>query len=139
MAAVLIYALSKLVERKDYDRIENWDDFVVEFNIAIDKAIAALRKNNSELYAANMLNARKILESVSIDFERYIKEVLRKASINKGGRIYEHGISLGQTANLLGITQWELLEYTGQGRTDMKFSDTLEVKKRAKMAVEFFA
>ncbi len=138
--AVLIYALSKLIERRDYERIGNWDDFVRKFNFVIDRTISALKKNDNESYASNMWEARKILESVSKDFRQYVQEVIRKASINKGARIYEHGISLGQAARLLGISEWELLEYTGQSKiADMKMSDALEIKKRAKMALEFFA
>ncbi len=138
--AVLIYALSKLIERKDYEKIGNWEDFVKKFSIVIDRTISALKKNDDESYATNMQEARGILESVSKDFKHYIQEVLRKASINKGGRMYEHGISLGQAARLLGISEWELLEYTGQSKiADMKVNDTLEIKKRAKMALEFFA
>jgi len=136
----LIYTLSKLIERRDYERIVNWDDFVRKFNFVIDRTISALKKNDNESYAANMQEARGFLESVSGDLKYYIQEVLRKASINKGSRIYEHGISLGQTAKLLGISEWELLEYTGQSKiADMKFSDTLEIRKRAKMALEFLA
>ena len=136
----MIYTLSKLIERRDYERIVNWDDFVRKFNFVIDRTISALKKNDNESYAANMQEARGFLESVSGDLKYYIQEVLRKASINKGSRIYEHGISLGQTAKLLGISEWELLEYTGQSKiADMKFSDTLEIRKRAKMALEFLA
>jgi predicted transcriptional regulator len=70
----------------------------------------------------------------------YIQEVLRKASINKASKIYEHGISLGQTAQLLGITQWELSEYSGQTNvSDNDYNKTLDIKKRAKMALEFFS
>ena len=69
----------------------------------------------------------------------YINEVLRKASINKASRIHEHGISLGQTAKLLGITQWELSEYIGRKEiTDRRYSQTINTKIRAKMAMEFF-
>ena len=63
---------------------------------------------------------------------------MRKASINKASRIYEHGISLGKTAQLLGITQWELTEYTGQKREEKPYG-ALSAKKRAQMALEFFS
>jgi predicted transcriptional regulator len=83
--------------------------------------------------------ARKTLSSLSVNLKPYIEEVMRKASINKASKIYEHGISLGQTANLLGISQWELSEYTGQTSiADTNYNNTINTKKRAQMAMEFF-
>ena len=82
--------------------------------------------------------ARKTLESNSISLKNYIQDVLKKAAINKGSRIYEHGVSMGQTAKLLGITPWELAEYSGQtGSADVNLSITLDVKKRIKNAMDF--
>ena len=46
---------------------------------------------------------------------------------------------MGRTAKMLGVTQWELSEYTGQKQiSDNPYNETLSVKKRAKMAMEFF-
>jgi len=43
------------------------------------------------------------------------------------------------TAKLLGISLWELAEYTGQTSiSDMNQGKTLDVKKRIKSAMEFF-
>jgi len=68
-----------------------------------------------------------------------IQEVLRKASINKASKIYEHGLSLAKTSKLLGITQWELSEYVG-GKDNMQvnLNKTIDAKARAQMAMEFF-
>jgi len=43
-----------------------------------------------------------------------------------------------QTSKLLGITQWELAEYTGQKDISIP-SDNITVKQRATLALEFFA
>ena len=97
--AVLVYALSKIIERKDGVKVRDWDLFVKKFN-----------------------------------------SFLKKASINKASKIYEHGISLGHKADLLGLTQWELAEYTSQSNAaENEQNITIDVKKRAKMALEFFS
>jgi hypothetical protein len=138
--AVLIYALSKIVERQDYKKIKNWDKFVKKFNSYTDLAVVALNEENEEKYNDYLESARKTLTSISVNLKPYIQEVMRKASINKASKIYEHGISLGRTAKILGITQWELSEYTGQRNIpDNPYNETIDVKKRAKMALEFFA
>jgi hypothetical protein len=136
--AVIIYTLSKLIERKDHTKIKNWDSFIIKFNSNLDLAIQALEDDNQRAYEKYIRRSRSQLESLSINLKPYIQKVLRRASINKASKIHEHGISLSQTASLLGITHWELAEYTGQRIPDSPLSLTKSVKHRAKMAYNFF-
>lgn len=137
--AVLVYALSKLVERRDFVRMKNWDRLVEKLSDLFTAAIKAAMGGEKDKYEKYLQEAREELESFSIDFKHYVQEVLRKASINKASKLYEHGISLGQTAGLLGLTNWELTEYTGQGKAaEIKYNQTISEKVRAKMALEFF-
>ncbi len=137
---VLIYSLSKIIERKDNLKIKDWDGFIKKFISILDLATKALKEGKTDKYENYLLMARKSINSTSISVRGYIEEILRKASINKASKIYEHGISLGQTAQLLGVTQWELAEYTGQTKvSEAKNNITLDVKTRAKMAMEFFS
>jgi len=87
----------------------------------------------------DVINARKAIVSASPNLKNYIEEILKKSSINRANKLYEHGISLGQTAKLLGLTQWEISEYAGQSKTDEYVSSLLSAKQRAKMAMEFFS
>ncbi len=138
--AVIIYTLSKLIERSDYKKIKSWSAFTKKLNSYFDLAILALREDKHEKYEAYLQNIGKSLSGVSPNLKSYIQDVLRKSSISKASKIYEHGISMGQTAKLLGITQWELSEYTGQKSIpDIEYNISLDVKKRAKMALEFFS
>jgi len=137
--AIIIYSLSKIVARKDSLQIKNWDSFIIKVNSKLAHAIEALKKDNSSDFLENLKQARTEISNLSIDLKPYIQEVLRKASINKASKIYEHGISLGQTAKLLGLTHWELSEYIGQKSiAEEKQGKTLNTKVRAEMAMEFF-
>jgi len=60
----------------------------------------------------------------------YIQKVIDEAEIKKGSKLYEHGISLAQTADLLGVSQWELMKYIGQTKIADKFVDEVNVKDR---------
>ncbi len=138
--AVIIYALSKIIERKDSLKIKNWNVFINKINSQFSLAIKSLREEKTDKYEKYMEMTRKSISSTALNIRPYIQEVIRKASINKASKIYEHGISLGQTAKILGISQWELSEYTGQTKIpDVKYNITLDVEKRAKMALEFFS
>jgi hypothetical protein len=137
--ATIIYSLSKIIERDDYARFKSWDLFVKKFNAILDLAIKALNEDKLDKYNNYIRSARKALESNSVSLKPYIQNILKKASINKGSKIYEHGISLEQTAKLLGISQWELSDYIGQrDQKDHKHGQTIDVKKRVKIALEFF-
>lgn len=138
--AVIIYTLSKLVEREDYKKLKGWDNFVKRFNATLNLAIKSLKDDKLEFYEKYIDKARKIIESQSIALRPYIQDVLKKASINKASKIYEHGVSLEQTAKLLGITQWELSDYIGsKDLSEIKQTQTLDIRKRARLALEFFS
>lgn len=138
LTAVIVYTLSKIIERKDYQNIKNWNIILKKLNLDFDLAIKSLKDKNLEAHEKSLEKARKTLMNVSRNNKKYIEEILRKAFINKGSKIYEHGISLGRTAELLGITQWELAEYSGQKNSQDNSYETISVKERAKNAMEFF-
>ncbi|MEK6927880.1 MAG: hypothetical protein AABX11_05600 [Nanoarchaeota archaeon] len=139
LTTVIVYTLSKLVERRDYEKMKQWNNFEIKFNGFIDLAIKALKENNEKAFTEHITRIRNSLMGISGNLKPYIEEVIRKASINKASKIYEHGISLGQTAQILGITPWELSEYSGQRGDDFGFNISIDVKKRIKTAMEFFS
>lgn len=137
--AVIIYTLSKILERKDNLRISNFEIFSKKLNGFLTLAVTALLEKRDDVYLEHLERVRKTINSISINLKPYVEEVMRKASINKASKIYEHGISMGQTAKLLGITQWDLSEYAGQTSVaDLNYSSTLDTRKRIEMVMEFF-
>lgn len=137
--AIMLYALSKLIERDDFEKFRNWDLFVKKFNNFLSLAIKALNEGNKTLYEKYVQQARKTLTSESVSLRPYIQEIMKKASLNKGSKIHEHGISRELAARLLGVSQWELSPYIGQKEVPEKQDQTIGVRTRAQMALEFFS
>ncbi len=136
--AVLVYTLSKLIERGDNQKLPQWDRVEKDISLIFTQAINDIKNKRS--YEKGLIKARELLETCSPDFRSYIRDVLRKAAINKGSKIYEHGISLEQTTKLLGLTLWELSEYVGQRNVGENIQNlTIDTKKRAQIAQEFFS
>ena len=83
---------------------------------------------------------RTAISKLSGKMKSYIYDVFRKAEINKASKIYEHGISMEQTANLLGLTLFELASYAGQKPeiSETPFTKTMNVKSRIKRAEDLF-
>jgi len=138
--AVIIYALSKLLERESYKFEKNWPDFYKKYRNNINDMINALKNKDFDRFHDEVMSNRKIIEGLSGKLRQYIEEVFRKAQINKASRIYEHGISMEKTAKILGVSLWELAEYTGGTRIgDVNLGVTMPIKERIKLAEEFFS
>lgn len=136
---IIIYSLGKLIERKNNLNFKSWEKFIKKITSFINLAILALKQNNSKAYTNYIKRIKTSIESISPSLKHNTKEIIRNACINKASHIYKHGISMEQTAKLLGITQWELAEYTGQTRiADINYNKTLSEKKRVQMIMEFF-
>lgn len=137
--AVIVYSLSKIIEREGYKKLPGWNKFYNTYVKVIDKTINAIKKNDEEGARENLKLIRKAIDNLSGKLKDYIQDVFRKASINKASRIYEHGISMERTAKLLGITMYELASYAGQTEiSNVPLGKTMDVKKRIKLAMEIF-
>ncbi len=139
LIAVIIYSLSKVVERTNYQKYKDYNSFVKSFIKHIKKARTSLKNNQEKEFRQELKNVRKEISKISGNFKKHLEQVFKKSSINKASRIYEHGISMEKTADLLGISAWQLAEYAGKtGIADVDLSITMTVKKRIKLAEQFF-
>jgi len=132
--AVVVYSLSKIIERGAF---KNYPGFKKKFLILLKGAIDSLEKKNRKEFGKNLKEIRSLIEVFSGKLKEYIKDVFRKASINKASKIYEHGISQERTASLLGITMFELASYAGQ-RDLESVGKTISIKQRIKIAERIF-
>jgi hypothetical protein len=136
--AVIVYSLSKIVERKKYQKLDGWKLFYEEVFYLLERAIESLERKDEESFKIYIKKIRGSIEKISGQLRVYIEDVFRKAKINKASRIYEHGISMEQTAKILGITLWELANYSGSKGEDQPDIKTLKTKDRIKLAMEMF-
>jgi len=137
--AVIIYSLSKLIERNNFHKYRGWDNFYEKYINAFDEMIIFLKKDDINNFRKNVEDIRNLIQGLTGRLKDYINDVFRKAKINKASRIYEHGISMEKTAKILGVTMWELSEYSGNtGISDVNLSITLPINQRIKMAKDIF-
>lgn len=138
--AVIIYSLSKIVERKNYHTQKGWDEFYKKVISSFEFAIDALEEKNDIKFNEEIKKIRISIEELSGDLKNHIEDVFRKAKINKASKIYEHGISMEQTAKILGISLWELSSYSGakpEGEENI-YSNTISIKERVKFLENLF-
>lgn len=107
--AVLIYALSKIVQRCCDEKIP-----IPQVAPLLQEAKDALELGKEDVYRAAIRRAFDEVKKLDEKIGLYITEVLDQARIKKASKMAEHGISLARTAELLGISQWELQNYVGK-------------------------
>ena len=139
IVAVLIYSLGKVMERAHYRNMEGWGNF---YNVVVKNLGLAARKLESgdiEGVRKNLGTIRNSLNRIDGDLGMYIKDVFRKAEINKAFKLYEHGLSSEATAELLGVSLWDMASYIGQSTIgDSKIAVSMPVAERVRIAEEFF-
>ncbi len=137
--AVLIYSIGKVLERDHYKGLPGFNEFYTSLKKRIDTSIKALEKQDMDKFRLQQRRIRTDIEKIDSNLSRYIKEVFEKASINKASKIYEHGLSLEQTASLLGVNLWDLSQYIGQSSiSEAHVNESLPIKQRVKTTEEFF-
>lgn len=137
--AVIVYSLGKVLERERYSNYPGYKKFYSVVLDSLKRGIQDIENNNLDNFRTNLEAIRREIGKLSGKLRKYIKEVFRKSEVKKASRIYEHGISLERTAKLLGVTMYELAEYSGQtGISDVKESRTKSATERIKMAMELF-
>ena len=131
--AVLIYSLSKLIERKqknlDYEKILGM----------INSCISDLNNNEDEQFRKSIKNIFNFIRTIDEKLKLYIAEVINQAQIKKGCKLCEHGISIARASEVLGISQWELSHYIGKTTLMDRFSEPVNVSARIKIARSLFS
>ena len=111
--AVTIYSMAKI-----YTSVRNLDALITNY---LTNAKDYLEKGNFNKYEDEIKLLIKDITRKDKKTKFYIMEVLERAQIKKASKMYEHGISLGQVADALGVSLWELMDYVGKTRIADKF------------------
>ena len=128
--AVLMYALSKVMERGRLD--------IAEVERLLERAKSALEAYNFENYRmAIKFAVRKISEADS-RLKIFVSNVIDQAQLKKGCKICMHGVSVARTANILGIPRWELMQYLGRTTFHDEVVETVNVQDRLAFARKVF-
>lgn len=131
--AVLIYALSKVIERKQKDTDYN------KLISMLNSGISSLKNSNDEEFRKSIKNIFNFIRTMDERLRLFIHEVINQAQIKKGCRLCEHGISIARSSEVLGISQWELMHYVGKTTLMDQYSEPVNALKRLKMARGLFS
>ncbi|MEK6846723.1 MAG: hypothetical protein AABY16_00995, partial [Nanoarchaeota archaeon] len=79
LVAVIIYSLSKIIERKNSLQISQWSIFIKNINSLLSLCISSLQQKKHPQFIKFLNKIKQRLEEESGDIRPLIKQVLRKA------------------------------------------------------------
>ncbi len=131
--AVLLYALSKIIERKEKE-IDYY-----KITAMVNSCIANIKINDDENFRKSIKNIFNFIRTIDKKLKLYIHEVINQAQIKKGCKLCEHGVSISRASEVLGISQWELMHYIGKTTLIEQFVEPVNVAYRLKIARSLFS
>lgn len=130
--AVLVYALSKIMGR--YSN-ESYDEQVLKLFMLGKQHL----QNDDEIsFNEDIKKLFSIISKVDSKIDLYVQEVISQAQIKKGSKLCEHGVSCAKSAEVLGISQWDLMDYLGKTKI-IEYAPGIDVKSRLKFARRIFS
>ncbi len=138
IVAVLVYSLGKIIERESYKRMDGWPAFLESLVTNLKEAARFLEKGDIDQTRNCFGQIRNSVNNIDGNLRDYINDVFYKAGVNKAFRFYEHGLSSQRTAELLGVSVWDLNSYIGQSNiAEAKVSESMPIKKRVEIMEDF--
>jgi hypothetical protein len=121
--AVIVYSLSKIIERNN----GKIDHFYIKSFV---KAKNLLKNNDYENYRLIIKTVSEKIKDIDSKISQYVIHVFNQAGIKKGSKLFSNGISLSRVAELMNISQWELINYVGKTNILDKFDKDTKIKQR---------
>ena len=136
--AIIAYSLSKLVEKTREHQVQKdkWSNFIANLLKEMVQAIEMLENKNIVKFDALITQIMKQISDFDVSFSRYAQDVLEFSKVQKGARIYEHGISLSSIAEMLGISKWDLMRKVGELKEKPEDEHIFGITKSSKQRLE---
>ncbi len=128
---VLIYSLYKIISsipERDYQSI------MKELRYAKN----SLEKNQLGKYNNNIKTLFQLIKKCNAKVKVHLQDVMEAAKIKKGAILFEKGLSIGQAAGLMGLSNWDLQSYTGKTTALEQHEENIPAKKRVAAALKIF-
>jgi len=130
--SVLIYSIYKIIHNlneKDYQSLLD--------NLKL--AHGYLQENNFRKYNTTIKSLYKTIHSCNAKVKEHLQDVMQAARIKKGAILFKKGLSIGQAAGLMGLSNWDLQQYAGHTTAFEQHSEKIAAKKRVATALTLFS
>ena len=128
---VLIYSIYKIIGKlntKDHQILVK----------GLETAINGLKINHFGKYNRAIKQLYNHIKKSNAKIKTHLQNVMDAARIRKGTSLIQHGLSIGQAAGLMGISNWDLQAYAGKNVVLGKHTETMPAVERLKFALGLF-
>lgn len=128
---VLVYSIYKIIpEMKDDD----YKDLLTE----LKNAKQNLESNNLGRYNRNVKSMFDIVRNSNAQIKVHLQDVMQAAKIKKSASLLHRGLSIGQAAGLMGLSNWDLQQYVGRTTYLAQHHEIIPATKRVLTALQLF-
>ncbi len=128
---VLLYSIYKVVscmEEKNYEQLLQ----------ELQNAKAGLEQRNLSKYNGSIKKLYELIRKCNAQVKEHLNDVMQAARIKKGATLLQRGLSLGQAAGLMGLSNWELQQYAGKSTALDQHIEKIPAQNRMKKALQLF-
>jgi len=128
---VLIYSLYKIIAsipEKDYRNILN----------QLRNARESLERNQLGRYNSNVKTLFQAVKKCNAKVKVHLQDVMEAAKLKKSAVLFEKGLSIGQAAGLMGLSNWDLQAYAGKTTALDQHEENIPAAKRVSTALKLF-
>lgn len=128
---VFVYSLYKIVNHlspQDYQNILSELKF----------AKKNLSQNNLGEYNQNIKTVFSVITKCNAKIKDHLHDIMHAARIKKSAILLKKGLSIGQAAGLMGLSNWDLQQYAGQTIVLQSHQEAIPAKKRMALALKLF-
>lgn len=136
--AVIIYSLSKIIDRNRDEESKRLEKFYDDVCSSLKKIRGFIEDENEDKYKAQLKMIFASIEEIDDQLATYIQEIIEKSRITKGSTMIQHGISSAQSAQLMGISRWALIDYLGKTKAFDLEIEGIPIKDRLDFALSLF-
>lgn len=128
---VLIYSLYKVISCVPKENTEN---ILVELRSTRKQ----LKENNLGRYNKGIKTLFNLVRNCNAKVKIHLRDVMHAARIKKSAVLLKKGLSIGQAAGLMGLSNWDLQQYAGKTTYLFQHHERVPVKKRLLTALKIF-
>ncbi len=128
---VMIYSLSKIVScisPTDYQ-------YLIK---DVEKANNSLQKNKFTLYNKSIRLIYKIIHKCDAQVKVHLGDVMHAARVKKSAVLLSKGLSIGQAAGLMGLSNWDLQKYAGKTTAYESHHEAIRADQRLMNSLKMF-
>ncbi len=128
---VLLYSLYKIITSVDAPVYANLVP-------ALKAAKSALEQKNLGKYNQSIKKVYEIVRRCDNKIKEHLDDVMQAARIKKGTSLLQRGLSIGQAAGLMGLSNWDLQQYAGKTMALDQHDEKFPAQKRVTIAFKLF-